>query len=245
MKTYIVYCHTNLMNGKKYIGITCQDIRDRWRLNGTGYKNQKKFYNAIEKYGWDAFAHEILYTNLTEEQAKIIEQSLIEKYDAIKNGYNVLKGGNVTHHSSETISKIRESHIGHKPSKDTIQKMKTTKMKKYGNQVLCIETGIIYPSMGEAMRLTGIDKTSISRCCSGKQGSAGGYHWRYLQENGYIQKTDKRKKKVICLTNNKIYNSVTEAANDTGSDASNIIKVCNGKYKTTNGLKWKWLDEED
>lgn len=44
--------------------------------------------------------------------------------------------------------------------------------------VLCIETGIIYPSTQEAMRQTGI--THVRDACSGVAKSAGGYHWIYV-----------------------------------------------------------------
>ena len=240
--SYCVYCHTNKVNGKKYIGITCQDIQDRWRIDGKGYSQQKKFYNAIQKYGWDNFIHEILYTNLSEEDACAIEIFLIEHFDTIKNGYNVQSGGHPTKHSSTTVEKIRSAHLGKKRSEEAISKMTATKINKYGIKVQCIETKQIYDSMGEAARATGIDKTSISRCCAGKQMTAGGYHWGLINAPQSVIK-DKRKRAVLCVTTGIIYESIQAAAAATNSDASNICKVCNGKYKTTNKLQWKWVEE--
>lgn len=59
MDNYIVYRHTS-PSGKVYIGITSRQPEQRW-LNGNGYKDSPKFYNAIKKYGWDNFNHEILF----------------------------------------------------------------------------------------------------------------------------------------------------------------------------------------
>ena len=49
MSTYSVYVHENLINGKKYIGITSQKPSYRWGKNGSNYKFQSKFFNAIKK----------------------------------------------------------------------------------------------------------------------------------------------------------------------------------------------------
>ena len=49
-----------------------------------------------------------------------------------------------------------------------------------GKRVCCIETGIIYESLSEAARQTKIDKSSISKCCRGKQKTAGGFHWEFV-----------------------------------------------------------------
>lgn len=45
-------------------------------------------------------------------------------------------------------------------------------------KVLCVETGIIYPSTQEALRQTGI--THVRDVCNGVAKSAGGYHWQYV-----------------------------------------------------------------
>ena len=242
---YSVYYHRNIITNQYYIGITSQKPQERWRLNGTGYKSQKKIWDAIQKYGRNNFEHKILYTELTAEEAGLIEKRLIIQYNSIMNGYNVDKGGNIPCHSKETIEKIRQSMYGHYHTKETKEKITKIKQSQSGIQVICLETNKIYPSFGAAMRDTGIDKSSISKACHNKISSAGGYHWRLLtdkEDNSF--KKDKRKKPVRCITTNKIYDSVAQAAKETNSDMSNICKVCNGKYKTTNKLQWEWYKGE-
>lgn len=93
-RTYLIYKHTNKINGKVYIGQTCQRARIRWQY-GDGYRHNLHFYAAIKKYGWNNFEHEILYTSLTKEEADELEIQLIAKYKATNSqfGYNSLTGG--------------------------------------------------------------------------------------------------------------------------------------------------------
>ena len=112
---YFVYKHENKINGKCYIGITCQKPEQRWR-KGKGYKNGH-FKNAIDKYGWDNFEHIILYENLTKEEACKKEYELIKKYDTTNplKGYNSCDGGGVTvgyHHTKESKEKMSKTKIG-------------------------------------------------------------------------------------------------------------------------------------
>jgi GntP family gluconate:H+ symporter len=88
-KDYCVYCHTNNINGKRYIGITCQKPEHRWR-NGKGYINNSYFYRAIQKYGWHNFSHNILYMNLSKEDAEKIEVELIAEYGKLPSGFSSL-----------------------------------------------------------------------------------------------------------------------------------------------------------
>lgn len=48
-KKYTVYIHTNKINNKCYIGITCKKLEERWRTNGSGYFKKIKMVNLISQ----------------------------------------------------------------------------------------------------------------------------------------------------------------------------------------------------
>lgn len=70
---WTVYKHTNKINGKSYIGITSRKPEQRWGKNGINYGSVNKthgcFYDAILKYGWDNFTHDILVEGLSYDEA--------------------------------------------------------------------------------------------------------------------------------------------------------------------------------
>ena len=101
MGNWTVYKHTNKINGKSYIGITSRKPEDRWGTNGYKYQSQKSKYlcfsKASQKYGWDNFTHEILFTGLTKEDACKKEKELISFYNSkAPFGYNLTDGGEGT-----------------------------------------------------------------------------------------------------------------------------------------------------
>ena len=97
--TYVVYIHTCLAEGssygKVYVGITYRKPQKRWGVRGNNYEHCKYFDNAIKKYGWDKFSHEIVASGLTREEAFEKEHEFVVRYDAMnpERGFNLTLGG--------------------------------------------------------------------------------------------------------------------------------------------------------
>lgn len=90
----IVYKHT-FPNGKIYIGITSlDDPAQRWK-NGQGYNRNNAMRSAIKKYGWNNIKHDIVFRNVSREDACRFEQELISLYQSNdrRYGYNFTSGG--------------------------------------------------------------------------------------------------------------------------------------------------------
>ena len=249
---YVVYKHI-FPNGKVYIGITMQNIKRRWRYNGSGYsKSQVKIYNAIKKYGWENVKHEILYEKLSKEEAEQKEIELIKKYNSNDDmyGYNIENGGNHKGKvSNETKQKLSKIFNGRKMSDEAkinliknIPKKKVYQFDKKGN--LLNE----YISIREAARKNNIDSGSITLCCEKKKNhkTAGGYIWsyeKYIDINDYI---DNKKRKVKQLSPNNevinIFDSIKEAA-----DYCNIKKCSMFKRIETGKMYddsyWRYANE--
>lgn len=124
MDNFTVYMHINRINGKKYIGITSQPPKGRWR-NGKGYKGQRRFYAAIKSYGWENFDHVILFTGLTKEEAESKEVELIKEHRSnnLSYGYNIENGGVIHKLSEEQKEHLRKINTGKKHSSETKQKI--------------------------------------------------------------------------------------------------------------------------
>lgn len=124
---FLIYKHTS-PSGKSYIGQTNNFNR---RTNGHASINSpcRALKNAILKYGWDNFSHEILVDNLTLEQANELETKFILEFNTLSpNGYNLTTGGNNKVASNETKKKISMSLTGRTISDAT--KIKISKIHK-------------------------------------------------------------------------------------------------------------------
>lgn len=179
---YKVYCLTNKINGKKYIGITKQEIEKRWR-NGRGYKKTTRIAMAIKKYGWDNFDKKILYSDLDNKKASDMEIFYINKYNTIENGYNVQSGGfkdyttEMSEYHKQCVSKANK---GKHYSPETEFKKgvynETSRNKKV--PVLCVELNKKFDSIKQAQEEFGL--YHIWDCVKGKRNICGGYHWKLV-----------------------------------------------------------------
>lgn len=119
MNSYIVYKHTSPSN-KSYFGITSTTLEKRSGKNGSYYKKDMLFYRAIQKYGWNNIKHEILFANLSKQEACQKEIELIAQYKSnnAKYGYNISSGGESGNAgvkaSVETREKMRIAHLGNR-----------------------------------------------------------------------------------------------------------------------------------
>lgn len=200
---YTIYMHRNKINGKVYIGQTCQNVIDRWK-NGAGYKTCTLFYKAIKKYGWNNFEHLILETDISSSKiANIKEKYYIKLFDStnLDKGYNIKIGGynGISKKANQASIEWMKKHpdFGLARAQDMLKWQKEhpqemAAMRKINIQkatqarkkpVQCIETGIIYESATEAARKNPkTTQSKICMVCRGQRKTCGGFHWKYVIE---------------------------------------------------------------
>jgi group I intron endonuclease len=212
---FTLYLHIT-PSGKKYFGITGLKAKKRWN-SGYGYKNNRHFWRAIEKYGWNNIQHIILADDLTKDNACLFEQIFIALYDTTNhnNGYNNSTGGECSANgckhklSEEHKQKISESLKGEKNpmfgkdfSDEHRRKLSESHKGKKSfcaKTIICITTGQVFYGSEEAGRIVGINSSNIRKVCRGEKKSAGKLpdgtklRWAYIQDLPKPQLTEEQK----------------------------------------------------
>ena len=217
-RVYTVYIHTCLANNKKYVGITGQEPKKRWK-NGNGYYKSLFFYNAIKKYGWDNFNHEIVLCNLTKLEAEMFEIEMIKCYKTQdrKFGYNLDCGGGVNKkHSEYTKLKMRNIKLGKVFSEEHRKNMSKSRTGKGIGKKHSDETRL---KMSAARKMRVISKESAKK-------------------NGLAHK-----KPVMNINTREIFNSAKDAEIHYGVAHGAVTHVCKGNHKTCLGYMWKYVDK--
>ena len=238
MRNYTVYKHTS-PNGKVYIGITSQGVEQRWGYNGYGYYGQP-FFSAILKYGWDNIKHEILYTNLTKEEAEEKEIELIKQYNSNKShcGYNADNGGfSVGRCGEQTKRKISEATKGRIPWNKGIPRTEEEKRK--------MSLSHIGKTKGEKNGNYGKPMSEEAKRKS-SEAHKGKTPWN---KGGSIPESQKRlikernSKSVICVETGVAFASILDASKSIGVTITAIANCLKGRTKTSGGYHWRYAED--
>ena len=91
-----IYCITNLINGKQYIGKTTNTIEERFKEHCKDFNKERcekrPLYNAMNKYGIKNFKIEEI-CKCDDNKLNSYEIYYIKKYNTYSKGYNATKGG--------------------------------------------------------------------------------------------------------------------------------------------------------
>lgn len=264
-----VYKITNLINNKIYLG-SSSDLRSRKKshlflLRNNNHPN-KHLQNSYNRYGDNNFKWEIIEYVEFNENKEILKKNLLEReqhwIDELKvcdkkYGYNIrtLAESNIGFkHSKETIYKFRNrkpteetrtklgnSRRGRKHTEESKQKIsKSNKGKKRSDETII--------KMKESWVGRTISKeTRIKMKNSLKDRIFSEEHRRKLKENHAKLSgiNNSKSRKVINLSTNKIFDSVSEASKFYKIFSSGISRACNGIQKTSAGFRWSYVIEDN
>lgn len=244
-RKYCVYKHTS-PSGKVYIGITKKKATYRW-ANGLGYKTSPHFWNAIQKYGWENIAHEILIDGISKEEACAEERRLIAELNATDPsfGYNQKSGGELGSAMNDEVKaklsrslkafyarnpqaaeEISRRVTGYHHTEDAKAKMSAAKKGRTFTQ-----TPEWRRHIGEANKAKIADDPKYYERISNR-----------CRENGA-----KAAKSVVQMDmdGNEIsrFKSGQEAERETGIPNGNIGRCCKGYTKSAGGYKWRYANE--
>lgn len=244
---YSIYCITNTINGKQYVGMTSKSVHDRWRKHVIDSKHeyQSMYDNPLQadirKYGEDCFTYRVLVTTEDKVLAMQLEDIVTEELNTtIPNGYNrqvgyhrkptkktkhkmseKLKGRTL---SEETKKKLSEKAKGRTLSEETRKKMSESKRGENNHNY--------------GKHLSEEHKKKISESNSGKNHPNYGKH-----------RSEETKKKlyrpVMCVETGVVFKNLTDACEWAGLKSyTSISHCCAGRQKTAGNYHWEYVKEE-
>jgi group I intron endonuclease len=244
----------------EYIGQTVHEDF-QIRLNGhiSDAKNGRKrhLYNAIRKYGWDQFTIEILYNfsregNWQERLDELEIHEISQRGTLSPGGYNNETGGNrnkVLHEGTkELMSSVRsgEQHAmfgkhHQDEAKDLLRDANRKEVQQWsrdGSEFLRT-----FMSIEDASHETGADGSHICKVCKGERKTAGGFHWKFVQEedvqtNEPLRFTKIQQWSFDLTTLIAEYDTIREASEKSGAGNGRISKCCKGVSRSAGGFKW-------
>lgn len=127
----LVYRLTCTASGKSYVGITARALDTRWFEHCQRAREgarESRLYDAMRKYGLDAWTREVIGTADTDDEARMLERAFICDLGTFENGYNANLGGHgALHFTAEQRKKIGDAQRGKIIPPETRAKMSAAK----------------------------------------------------------------------------------------------------------------------
>lgn len=237
---YHIYKYTNTVNGKVYIGQTSRSLEERAQAGGRNYHECRRFYNAIQKYSWDAFVPEILETVHTVDEANEREIYYISKFNSTDEnyGYNISQGGDnkiMSQESKMIISVKAKNRYTDKTANPMYGKKHTAHTLEIQSQ----------KKVGDKNPMYGTQWTKAQRERSGCRGmklNISDERRDELRERCRILGKTVGAKRVMCVEDNAEFKSVTEAAATYGVAVSTLSGHLNGSQKSCGGKHFVYIN---
>ena len=247
-----VYCTTNNINGRKYIGQHKIGQHNDDRYLGSGLF----FRQALKKYGRENFTREILGYASSKEELDQLEDDTIRKYDAVNSNeyYNISTGAYGHSQTSETRQQISQTLTGYKRSEETKKKMSECKKRenlspetrrklseRAKGRKHSEETIQKLREFGKTRVTSEETRKKISEALKGRVVSEETRARMSMARKGRPnnQKHQENAVKIRCIETGEIFESIHDADRKTGIDYRNLSAHIKGRVKSLKGLHFE------
>ncbi|MGB3724288.1 MAG: NUMOD3 domain-containing DNA-binding protein [Glaciecola sp.] len=234
---FYVYFHRKASDNSIFYVGKGKGRRAYWKNN-----RNKHWHNVVDKHGYTV---EIYKDNLSEADAFNLEIEMIEKIglDSLCNYTVGGDGASGSKRTEEFKSMMREKMTGRVFSNETIKKMREAaknrtrdshmkQAEKIRGRKLTEEHRRKISEAGKGRSLSEDAKRKISEFHKGKK----------KDPNAVEAMAASKRKKVRCLNNNTVYESMTAAANDLGIRQGKISDVLRGVGKSVKGYRFELVE---
>jgi group I intron endonuclease len=216
MTTSIVYMAVNKIDGKMYIGVTSKSMEERkYRHQYVANRGSKHhFHRALKKYGNEEFTWTVIEEFQTYKEASNAEMLYISEYRKTNILYNMTDGG--------------DGFRGVVFSKEARKKMSLAKIGKpnhWSNGKMPQALRDKYAALRRSENRIITEKHKISFRINAKKANA------------------KRRRPIICISDNLYYPSSTSAAKSYGLTTGQISHYCSTNCVSRRGLQFGYADK--